>query len=299
MTSLSESYRVCRRLNKEHGRTYYLSTWFLPRWKRHHVYALYGFARYADDIVDSFGPTAPGERAARLAAWSDAFLGALEGGPATHDPVLPAVLHTKRAFGIPTEQFRAFLSSMEADLTVTRYATFEHLMAYMYGSASVIGLWMLPILEIVPGADEKVAAERAMDLGVAFQLTNFLRDVKEDWRRGRVYLPQEDLDRFAVSEADLAAERVDDRWVALMRFEVRRTREIYRRADEGIPLLHPASRPCISTARLLYSEILDAIERQGYDVFSRRAAVPAARKAAVAAQAALRSLRAAWRPPTT
>lgn len=298
MTSLGRSYEICRRLNKAGGRTYYLATYFLPAWKRRHVHALYGFARYADDIVDSFSDVDASERAARLEAWSEQFLGGLDGAP-VDDPVLPALLHTKRAFGLPTEHFGAFLSSMAADLTVDRYPTFDDLLGYMYGSASVIGLWMLPILELAPGVAEKPAAERAMDLGVAFQLTNFLRDVKEDWDRGRVYLPLEDLDRFGVSERHLAEGRLDDAWIELMRFEIARTRDLYRRADDGIAMLHPSSRPCIRTARTLYSEILDAIEAQGYDVFSSRARVSGRRKALVASRAALAAARVAWRPPTT
>src|SRR5439155_5633034 len=170
-------------------------------------------------------------------------------------------------------------------LAVSRYQTFDDLMGYMYGSASVIGLWMLPILELADGADEKMAAERAMDLGVAFQLTNFLRDVKEDRERGRIYLPLEDLDRFGVTEDEVVAGRVTDRWRDLMRFEIERTREIYRRADEGIGMLHPTSRPCITCARVLYSGILDEIEASDYDVFSTRASVSTSRKLRVAAAA--------------
>src|SRR5205085_327042 len=126
--------------------------------------------------------------------------------------------------------------------------TYDDLMGYMYGSASVIGLWMLPVLEVADGVDEKTAAERAMDLGVAFQLTNFLRDVKEDWERGRIYLPLEDLDAFSVTEEQIGAGAVDRHFVELMRFEIDRTRAVYRRADEGISMLHPTSRPCIETA---------------------------------------------------
>ena len=299
MTSLGASYERCRQLNKAHGRTYYLSTYFLPRWKRRHVHALYGFARYADDIVDSFTATSPGARASELTAWSQRFLDGLETGEVGDDPVLPALLHTRRAFDIPIEYFQAFLGAMAADLTVARYATYEDLLGYMYGSASVIGLWMLPVLEVAPGASPKLAAERAMDLGVAFQLTNFLRDVGEDWARGRIYLPLEDLARYGVAEADIAAGQVTPAWRGLMRFEIDRTREIYRRADEGIALLHPSSRPCIKTARTLYSEILDAVEARDYDVFSGRAAVTGRRKLAVALRSLASATRVAWPTPTT
>ena len=165
---------------------------------------------------------------------------------------------------------------MTMDLTVTRYDTYADLQVYMDGSAAVIGEMMLPILE-PRGPDATVPARQ---LGDAFQLTNFLRDVGEDLDRGRVYLPQEDLRRFGV---DPAERRVDDAWVALMRFEIERTRRLYASTDRGLRLLPPRSARCIRSARVLYGEILDQIEARGYDVFTGRARVPAWRKAGVVA----------------
>ena len=163
------------------------------------------------------------------------------------------------------------------DLSVTTYATWDDLLGYMDGSAAVIGEMMLPILE--PTSPE--ALSHARDLGFAFQLTNFLRDVDEDLERGRVYLPQADLDRFG---ADPWRRRVDGPWRDLMRFEIDRCRDLYRSADEGIALLPPASARCIGAARTLYSEILDRIEASDFDVFGHRARVPALRKVSLAAR---------------
>jgi phytoene synthase len=274
--TLDESYALCRGLNKRYGTTYYWSTFVLPRVKRHHVWALYAFCRHADDIVDDLGPVAVEVREKALTDFGERFFADLEAGH-SDDPVLKAVVHTVRAFAIDPECFRRFLRSMATDLTVTRYETWDDLCGYMDGSAAVIGEMMLPILEPL----HPDALESARDLGTAFQLTNFLRDVAEDLDRGRIYLPQEDLDRFG---ADPRRCTVDPSWRELMRFEIDRCRALYRSADRGVPLLPPASARCIGAARTLYSEILDRIERADYDVFTTRATVPTWRKAGVAAR---------------
>jgi len=276
--TLEESYRRCRRLNKRYGTTYYWATYALPRVKRHHVHALYGFCRHADDIVDDLGPAPVEVRAKALADFGDRFFTDLRAGH-SRDPVLKAVVHTVRAFAIDTDCFARFLRSMAMDLTVDRYETFDDLRGYMDGSAAVIGEMMLPILEPLDPA----ALPPARDLGDAFQLTNFLRDVAEDLDRGRVYLPQEDLRRFG-AESALAQRRITPGWVELMRFEIDRTRALYRSADEGVGLLPPRSGRCVAAARLLYSRILEVIEANGYDVFTRRARVPTWQKASVGAR---------------
>lgn len=276
--NLRASYELCRRLNAAHGRTYFFATRFLPSDRRHHVHALYAFARYADDLVDHLDLSwSPRQRRAALEAWSEGFLADLARGH-SDDPVLKAVVHTVTVLGIDHEDLRAFLRSMAMDLTVTRYATYADLREYMHGSAAVIGTMMLPIL----GARHPRAREPAMDLGVAFQLTNFLRDVAEDWDRGRIYLPQEDLDRFGVTEWHFHTRRVGPQLRRLLAFEVDRTRALYRRAEQGWALLAPASQPCIRIAHRLYGAILDRIERAGYQVFQVRARVPRRRKAAIA-----------------
>jgi len=275
MTTLDESYERCRELNRRYGTTYYRSTFLLPRVKRHHVHALYGFCRYADDIVDDLGSTATtAERQQALADFGDRFFADLARG-ASGDPVLKAVVHTVKAFDIDPDCFRRFLRSMAMDFTVETYETFEDLLVYMDGSAAVIGEMMLPILE--PLRPE--ALGHARDLGIAFQLSNFLRDVNEDLDRGRVYIPQEDLRKF---DADPWARRATPAWRDLMAFEIARTRRYYESADLGVPMLPPTSARCIRGARALYSGILDQIEAAGYDVFSSRVRVPAWRKMAVA-----------------
>jgi phytoene synthase len=279
--TLDESYARCRELNKRYGTTYYWSTYVLPRVKRHHVWALYAFCRYADDIVDDIGPVTVEVREKALIDFGDRFFADLEHGR-SDDPVLKAVVHTVRAFDIDPDCFRRFLRSMAMDLTVTSYATWGDLCGYMDGSAAVIGEMMLPILEPL----EPEALQPARDLGDAFQLTNFLRDVAEDLDRGRVYLPQEDLDRFG---ADPTRRVVDDAWRQLMAFEVDRARGLYRSADLGVEMLPPSSARCITAARTLYAEILDRIEAADYDVFTERARVPTWRKASLAARLALRA----------
>jgi 15-cis-phytoene synthase len=275
--SLQSSYDLCRALNRRHGTTYYWAAQVLPRVKRHHVHALYGFCRYADDIVDDLGPVPVDVRAKALGDFGDRFFEDLERGR-SDDPVLKAVVHTVRAFDLDPDFFHRFLRSMEMDLTVTRYDTWADLLDYMDGSAAVIGEMMLPILE---PADLEAARPGAVELGNAFQLTNFLRDVDEDLGRGRVYLPMEDVERAGW---DPGERRVGPEWTALARFQVERCRELYRRADRGIQFLPPESAASIRAARVLYSEILDRIEANGYDVFSGRVRVPTARKVVVAAR---------------
>ena len=244
--------------------------------KRHHVWALYAFCRYADDIVDDLDDLATDVRAKALADYGDRFFADVAEGT-SDDPVLKAVVHTVRAFGHDPSCFRRFLASMQMDLTVATYDTWEDLLVYMDGSAAVIGEMMLPILE--PRSPD--AFPHARDLGLAFQLTNFLRDVQEDLTRGRVYLPQEDLVRFG---ADPERRCVDPQWRALMQFEIERCRSLYASADLGIAMLPPASARCVEAARDLYSRILERIESANYDVFARRARVPTYEKAALVAR---------------
>ena len=282
--TLDESYALCREFNKRHGTTYYWSTKVLPRVKQHHVHALYAFARYADDIVDEIpsqgGRDVPTEvRAAALADFGDRFFVDLEAGR-SDDPVLKAVVHTVRAFDIDTTAFRRFLRSMTMDLTVESYETWDDLLVYMDGSAAVIGEMMLPILE---PTDYDVALPHARDLGNAFQLTNFLRDIDEDLDRGRQYVPLEDSRRFG---ADLGLRRVTPEFVDLMRFEIERCRELYRSAEIGISMLPERSARCVGAAHTLYGRILDEIEAQGHDVFDSRASVSTFEKARLVASLA-------------
>ncbi len=270
---MAQSYALCKEFNKRHGTTYYWSTKVLPADKRPHVHALYGFCRYADDIVDDLGPVPTAERAVALASFGERFFRDLENGSSS-DPVLMAVVDTVRKFELDPQCFRRFLRSMTMDLTVATYETWADLLDYMDGSAAVIGEMMLPILDPVDSA----AISHARDLGNAFQLTNFLRDINEDLDRGRIYVPQEDLRRFGVRLHD---REVTAAFVEVMQFEIARCRSLYVSADLGIAMLPPRSARCIRAARNLYSGILERIEAQNYDVFSRRASVPTWQKAIV------------------
>lgn len=281
--ALRESYLLCRHMHAEFGKTHYLATKMLPPAKRPYVHALYGFARSADEIL---GNDADSSRAELLSSWSAQVLADLALG-ATTDPVCRALHHTMRTWDIPLEHVVAFLDSMAMDLTVTEYPAYGDLEHYMYGSAAVIGLQMVPILE--PLDDE--AYPRALELGVAFQLTNFIRDVAADLQRGRIYLPMEDLEAFGLDRDDLLGRRRARALRELIRFEIVRTRAIYESARAGIELLHPSSRPCVETAFILYGAILDEIARQDFDVFAGRARVGVPRQIAVAVPRYLRARR--------
>lgn len=274
---LDEGYRRCARITKRYGTTYYWGTILLPAASRRHVHAVYALCRAADDIVDAPGATHPGNvetTRRRLAAFAASFDAALASG-GSDNPVLAAIVDAVGRSGIPPECFARFFGAMAQDLVVDRYETWEDLLGYMEGSAAVIGEMMLPVLRPRSSA----AFIPARSLGLAFQLTNFLRDVGEDLDRGRVYLPQADLRAHG---ADPALRRVTPAWRTFMAEQVERNRALYRVADDGIAYLPPASARCVRTARLLYSQILDLIEAADYDVFGERLRVPTARKAATA-----------------
>jgi phytoene synthase len=284
--ALRDAYRRCRTLNSQHGRTFFLATRLLAPHQRPAVHALYGFARRADDILDDFDPTLQTEdRAHQLQCLATQLFNRLVGGETDGgDPALAAVVHTARYYGIPWELFDDFLASMRMDLTTTDYADRAALNRYMYGSAEVIGLQMLPVLGTVCDAHE--AAPYAAALGKAFQLTNFLRDIDEDLQRGRIYLPADEL---AVHQVDRDVltwchtnQRTDSRVRKALVEQHAETRRIYDYARHGIAMLHPRSRPCIAAALTLYSEILDCIEELDFAVFSQRATVGLGRRLQVA-----------------
>jgi len=319
---LTEGYRECAKLTWHYGTTYFWGATLLPKPQRKDVYAVYALCRLADDIVDlpngrhsgaSTGSahiaransahvfpesdavaaepdavagepdrTLPddGDRhaavSAQLRAFAEEFRTSLAAGGSTY-PVMAAVVHTVITRRIDPECFDRFFAAMAMDLTTSTYQTWEDLRDYMEGSAAVIGEMMLPVLEPISDA----AKSPARSLGLAFQLTNFLRDVNEDLDRGRVYLPQDDLRLF---EVDLERRQLSPQWRAFLAYEIQRNRALYSFADTGIAMLPPRSARCVGTARVLYAQILDEIERNGYDVFSQRARVPTARKAATAAR---------------
>jgi phytoene synthase len=285
--ALRESYELCRQLNAKHGKTYYLATLLLPPAKRPYVHALYGFARYADEIVDDLASTlTDSQKAEQLKIWGDDFLAKFDSGQ-TSDPVCVAVLDTVRRWSIPRQHFEAFLHSMTMDLTVTEYATYDDLYEYVYGSAAVIGLQMVPILE--PSSQD--AYKYATELGVAFQLANFIRDVGEDLERGRVYLPLNELAKFGVTRADLEARIATPEIKAALKFQIARVRQLEESSRAGIAMLGESAQPCIETARILYCGIVDAVEEIDYEVFSKRATVSLAQRLRVAVPAYLQARR--------
>ncbi len=318
---LTEGYRRCARLTWRYGTTYFWGAVLLPKPQRKHVFAIYALCRLADDIVDlpngqhpmrpepDVMPTVPdaiptepdptlpendeptfaepdelhaepvegrADVRARLEDFARRFRSSLVAGD-SRDPVMAAVVHTVITCDIDPECFDRFFGAMAMDLTTSSYQTWEDLCSYMEGSAAVIGEMMLPVLEPFSQA----AKAPARSLGLAFQLTNFIRDIDEDLDRGRVYLPQDDLRLFDV---DLGQRRVTPEWRAFLAYEIERNRALYSFADTGIAMLPPRSARCVGTARVLYAEILDQIENNGYDVFSQRARVPTPRKAATAAR---------------
>ena len=280
--SLAESYELCRRVQRSHTKTYYFSTQLLPPEVRPHVHALYAFMRYADEVVDNPGATSHDEQLLALEAFEEKTLAAVA-GEEVQNPVLRAYANTVRTRSIEPQNITAFMRSMKMDTYVFRYQAYADLAEYTYGSAAVVGLMMCRVV----GVTDERAEEHAETLGVAMQLSNFLRDVREDWDRGRVYLPLEDLNRFDYAVEELGRGVVDERFVALMRFEISRARKLYRVADEGMRYIPRGRRYPVIVARRLYEAILGRIEAQGYDVFSRRAQTSLPHKLGVAAACAL------------
>ena len=278
---LRASYEECKRLNALHGKTYFLATLLLPKAKRPFVHALYGFARYADEIVDDLASELSiEEKAQALSTWGDGVLADLKKGT-SDDHVGRALIDTVKRFDIPHEHFEAFLHSMTMDLTVQEYETYEDLLEYVYGSAAVIGLEMVPIL----GPLHNDAYEAAKKLGIAFQLANFIRDVDEDLDRGRVYLPIKELAQFGVTR-DMLEERVlTPEIIEALKFQIARVRQLQAEAAPGIEMLEASSRPCIQAASTLYCGIVDEVEKIGYDIFNQRAKTSTGRRIRVAGAA--------------
>ncbi|MGW4528034.1 phytoene/squalene synthase family protein [Amycolatopsis sp. NPDC004378] len=296
---LRRAYTWCRELNARHGRTYFLATRLLTPAQRPAVHALYGFARWVDDIVDEPEPGAtPAGLAARLSEVEGRFLADLTAG-VSDDPLLTAVIDTAARYTLPSSLFRAFFTSMTMDLTVGSYATRADLDVYVHGSAEVIGLQVLPVLGAVAPREE--AEPPAAALGKAFQLTNFIRDVAEDLTRDRVYLPADELAESGVDRERLdwcaARGRADTAVREAIRTQIAVTRRVYAEAHPGIAMLHPVSRPCVATAAVLYGRILDRVEDAGHDIFAGRATVSRGRRLAVAGGAFARTWWARRRHP--
>lgn len=290
-SELQKSYSECKRLNALHGKTYYLATLLLPKNKRPFVHALYGFARYADEIVDNFDSNlSNSQRRSELEQWSFQMLNDLKTGTST-DHVGRALVDTVNRFDIPIAYFEAFLHSMAMDLDVVEYANFDALSEYVYGSAAVIGLQMVEILGMKKGEEENTrkAAEK---LGIAFQLANFIRDVGEDLERGRIYLPMDELAAFNIDREMLERKIVTPQLKLALKDQIERVRKLQSEANAGIKNLSPDSRPCIEAASELYCGIVDEVEKIDFQIFNKRAKTSTLRRIRVALPAWVRAVKA-------
>jgi phytoene synthase len=258
---LSAAYAVCGEITRQNSRTFALASALLPSGKRRAVRALYAFCRTSDDLVDCGADTDPRRD---LASWR---MRSLSSHPGDGDLVALAWVDTRLGFGIPLRYAEQLLEGVDSDLTHQGYASFEELAAYCYRVASTVGLMAMHII----GFSGLEAIPYAVKLGIALQLTNILRDVGEDWRNRRVYLPQDELAAFGLTEADLAAGKVTPQWRKFMRYQIDRARQLYAEAWPGIAMLSRDGRFAIAAAAGLYEGILDEIELADYDVFSRRA----------------------------
>ncbi len=264
--ALQKAYRRCAAITREHSKSFHLASALLSEEKRSAVRALYAFCRTVDDIVDR---PAAAERDASLNYWR----GRVQtiSSPDHIDPVAAAWGDTMLRYHIPRHYALQLIDGVARDLFQTRYATFDDLSTYCYGVASTVGLMSMHIV----GFESNEAVPYAIKLGMALQMTNILRDVGEDYRNGRVYLPHDEMDSFGLSETVLASGIVTNKWREFMRFQIVRTRDLYAQAWPGIRMLERDGRLAIAAAASLYRGILDVIERNDYDVFSRRAAVSA------------------------
>lgn len=266
---LRAAYRQCRRMQRRHDPTYYWATLRLPGEVRPAVHALYGFVRGADEIVDGPRRAAdPPSRRAALDAWQAELERGLERGRSEH-PVIAALVDAGRRHDLPLAELSVYMDSMRVDCGPVRLATRAELDRYMRGSAGAVGLIMAPLLGAPPELHASVAR-----LGVAFQLTNFIRDVREDYALDRLYLPGEDRARFGVSERDIAQGRVTDGFRALLAAEVSRARALFDATAGLAEALSPSVRPGMRFARSVYERVLDNVESRGFDVLRRRTRLP-------------------------
>ena len=288
-SELRNSYLECKRLNNLHGKTYFLATRLLPPAKRPFVHALYGFARYADEIVDDLASNlSEEEKAKSLKSWGDEVLANIKSGK-SHDHIGAALVDTVNRFSIPISYFEAFLHSMTMDLTVTEYHTYEDLYEYVYGSAAVIGLQMVPILGTISKQSMAEANIAAGKLGTAFQLANFIRDIGEDLTRGRVYLPITELQSHGVTREMLEERVVTTQIKNALKEQIQRVRSLQAEAKPGINLLSAESRACIEAASELYCGIVDEVEKIDYQIFDKRAKTSNWRRLRVALPAYIRA----------
>ena len=280
---LTAAYDHCQVLTKREAKNFYYGFLLLPARKRRAIYAAYAFARECDDIVDADLPVE--EASVRLAAYRASLDRCLAGHP--EGPMFAALRDAIDSYSIPHDYFHRLIDGVETDLTVRRYESFERLKRYCYLVASVVGLISIEIFGYRGGEQ---ARQRAADLGIALQLTNILRDVREDLQRDRIYLPQDELARFGCTESDLRAGVATDAFRRLMAFQVGRAREYYRSGRLLLPYLPRRARACVGVMAGIYSTILDDIEREPEVVLSRRLSLSAGHKLALAGRELVRSL---------
>lgn len=282
LASLEDSYELCRQVTAEYAKTFYLGTQLMPEAKRRAIWAIYVWCRRTDELVD--GPMAATTTEETLDRWEEHLEALFAGHP--RDDVDVALVDTLGRFPLDIQPFRDMIAGQRMDLYRNRYQTFEELELYCYRVAGTVGLMSTAVMGVAPpvitpwnpNPEIIIPNQEAIALGIANQLTNILRDVGEDARRGRIYLPLDDLALFNYTEEDLFKGIVDDRWQELMRFEIQRARKFYAEAERGISVLSEEIRWPVWTALVLYRQILDEIERNEYDVFSKRAYVPKWRK---------------------
>ena len=283
LVSVNESYEHCRQITAEYAKTFYFGTLLMPREKSKAIWAIYAWCRLTDELVD--GAKAKYTTNETLIEWEQQLESVFAYEPVDNTDV--ALVDTIQRFPIDIQPFRDMIAGQRMDLVRNRYQTFEELQLYCYRVAGTVGLMSNAVLGIstqqngVPWERERpiyIPTQEAIALGMAMQLTNILRDVGEDAQRGRIYLPLEDLRAFDYTEQDLLAGVVDARWKALMGFEIERARAYYQQAEKGIRYLIRDSRLPVWASLMLYQGILDAIERNNYDVFNQRAFVPKYKK---------------------
>jgi len=285
LASLEHAYELCRQITAKYSKTFYLGTLLMPEAKRRAIWAIYVWCRRTDELVD--GPQSDLTTPETLDAWERQLESVFAGRPV--DDLDVALVDTIQRFPLEILPFRDMIAGQQMDLYRSRYETFEDLYLYCYRVAGTVGLMSATVMGLEPTDrlrmpwakpldDQDNPIQKAIALGVANQLTNILRDVGEDARRGRIYIPLEDLARFNYAEQDLFKAVIDDRWCALMQFQIQRARQFFAQAESGISALSQDARWPVWSALMLYRQILSVIERNQYDVFHRRAYVPTPRK---------------------
>ncbi len=284
IVTLEESYRHCEFVAKTQARNFYFSFLTLPPERKAAMCAIYAFMRYSDDVSDEAAEDQTKE--IEMRAWREALDRAFAGDYGD-SKILPAFHDTVKKYDIPARYFHELIDGTEMDLTKTRYETWDELHQYCYRVASVVGFVCVHVWGFDDG--NGAALKHSESCGLAFQLTNILRDIGEDAERGRVYLPQEDLRRFGVTDSDLASGKMTEPIRSLIKFETERARAFYADAQKLSPYVHAPGRPTLSIMIRIYRGILRSIEKQNYDVFSHRARVSTPKKLGIVVNAWFRA----------